>query len=77
MFARFAAHAAAGAPLMFTSGPEHGEAIGEWIGEPLYHGSLDPADYEALLADNGFTIVERRLRDPECGGATIWLALRS
>lgn len=77
MFARFAAHAAPGAPLIFTSGPEHGEAIGEWMGEPLYHGSLAPAEYEALLVENGFTLVERRLRDPECGESTVWLALRT
>jgi 2-polyprenyl-3-methyl-5-hydroxy-6-metoxy-1,4-benzoquinol methylase len=77
MFARFAAHAAPGAPLMFTSGPERGEAVGEWQGEPLYHGSLDPEDYEALLAAHGFAVVERVLRDPECGNATVWLALRS
>ena len=53
MSARFAAHALPGAPLMFTSGPAHGEAIGSFHGEPLYHGSLDPADYERLLRGNG------------------------
>ena len=42
MFPRFAAHAQPGAPLMFTSGSEAGEAIGEWQGEPLYHASLEP-----------------------------------
>jgi hypothetical protein len=36
MFPRFAAHAATGAPLMFTSGTSHGEAIGSYHGEPLY-----------------------------------------
>jgi trans-aconitate methyltransferase len=77
MFARFAAHAAPAAPLMFTSGPERGEAIGAWQEEPLYHASLDPADYEALLAEHGFTIVDRKLRDPDCGEATVWLAVRS
>jgi SAM-dependent methyltransferase len=76
MFARFAAHAAPGAPLMFTSGTSHGEAIGTWQGEPLYHGSLDPADYDALLAANGFSVVERVFRDPACGMATVWLAIR-
>ncbi len=76
MFERFAGHAADGAALMFTSGWSHGEAIGEWQGEPLYHGSLDPAEYEALLAENGFALVEQRLRDPDCGEATVWLARR-
>ncbi|HEV2818135.1 MAG TPA: class I SAM-dependent methyltransferase [Allosphingosinicella sp.] len=77
MFARFGAHAAPGAPLMFTSGTERSEAIGRWQGEPLYHGSLDAEDYEALLAASGFAVVEHRRRDPGCGDATIWLALRS
>ncbi|MEA3045143.1 MAG: hypothetical protein QOH47_2981 [Sphingomonadales bacterium] len=77
MFARFAAHANRGAPLMFTSGWSHGEAIGAWQGEPLYHGSLDPTEYETLLAANGFAVIERVVRDPDCGSATVWLALRS
>ena len=74
MFPRFAAHARPAAALMFTSGPEAGEAIGEWQGEPLHHASLDPAEYEALLAANGFALVARTLRDGACGDATVWLA---
>lgn len=77
MFARFAAHAKAGAPLMFTSGPEHGEAIGEWQGGPLYHGSLAPQEYRTLLKADGFGEVNHRARDPACGSATVWLAIRS
>lgn len=76
MFPVFAAHTAPGAPLMFTSGPEHGEAIGEWHGEPLFHASLAPAEYQQLLAANGFAVVESRFNDPDCGGASIWLARR-
>lgn len=70
----FRAHAGAGAALMFTSGPEHGEAIGSFAGEPLYHASLDPAEYRALLAQNGFRVVSHVAEDPDCGGHTIWLA---
>jgi 2-polyprenyl-3-methyl-5-hydroxy-6-metoxy-1,4-benzoquinol methylase len=77
MFARLAAHARPGAALMFTSGPEHGEAIGSWQSEPLYHGSLDPAEYERLLADSGFAVAAHRVRDPDCGEATIWLASKA
>ena len=77
MFPRFAAHAAPGAALMFTSGWGRGEAIGRWQGEPLYHGSLDTEEYAGLLAVNGFALVDHRLRDPECGEATIWLAQAS
>jgi SAM-dependent methyltransferase len=74
MFARFAAHAAPGATLMFTSGPDEGEAIGAYQGEPLYHGSLGPPEYERLLNDNGFTVLAYAPEDPTCGHHTIWLA---
>ncbi|MCJ8144818.1 class I SAM-dependent methyltransferase [Ancylobacter sp. A5.8] len=74
MFRIFRDHAAPGAALMFTSGPGHGEAIGRFGGDALYHGSLDPADYRGLLAQNGFTVLAQRVEDPECGGLTVWLA---
>ena len=73
MFPRFAAHLLPGAPLMFTSGSRHGEAIGSFSGKPLYHGSLDPSEYEALLSANGFTVLSFIADDPECGGHTVWL----
>ena len=45
MFSRFASHARSGAPLMFTSGPAEGEAIGTCThDEPLYHASLSPEE---------------------------------
>jgi hypothetical protein len=74
MFPIFAAHAAPGAALMFTSGPSQGEAIGSYRGDPLYHASLDPAEYTSLLNANGFSVVDRAVEDPACGGHTIWLA---
>jgi hypothetical protein len=49
-------------------------AIGEFEGEPLYHASLDPSDYRALLADGGFDVVAFEPHDPTCGGHMIWLA---
>lgn len=76
MFARFAAHALPGAPLLFTSGAAEGEAIGSWRGEPLYHASLGAAEYERLLASNGFS-VDAHQDDPACGGHTVWLATRN
>ncbi len=76
MFARFAAHAAPGAALMFTSGPADGEAIGRFEGEPLYHSSLAPDEYRQLLDSNGFDVVDHVVDDPGCGGHTIWLARR-
>lgn len=59
---------------MFTSGPAHGEAIGTFEGEALYHGSLAPEEYRTLLAENGFAVVDHVVEDPSCGGHTIWLA---
>ncbi|MDQ0319303.1 hypothetical protein QO002_001441 [Pararhizobium capsulatum DSM 1112] len=59
---------------MFTSGPSHGVAAGSFKGEPLHHASLAPEEYRALLADNGFSVVRHQIEDPDCGGATIWLA---
>ncbi len=76
MFPTFREHAAPGAALMFTSGPGHGVAIGAYRGEPLYHASLDPAEYRALLRANGFGVVEHVAEDPDCGGHTVWLAQR-
>ena len=60
--------------LMFSSGSVHGEAIGEFQGEPLYHGSLDTAEYRSLLEQNGFAVVSHVIEDPSSGGHTVWLA---
>lgn len=61
---------AEGGRLMFTAGPAHGEAIGEWRGEPLYHGSLNPEAYRALLTAAGLTVEEG-------GDQGVWLARRA
>lgn len=74
MFSRFRAHAEPGAPLMFTSGPAEGHAIGTLEGDPLYHGSLDPEEYRTLLDHSEFELVAHTVEDPTCGGRTVWLA---
>jgi SAM-dependent methyltransferase len=74
MFPIFRRHARAMAALMFTSGPSHGEAIGTYKGEPLYHGSLDAGEYRSLLDENGFDVVAHVVEDPDCGHHTVWLA---
>lgn len=76
MFPVFAEHAMPGTALMFTSGPSDGEALGCFAGEPLYHASLDPAEYRACLAESGFEVVAHAVEDPTCGRHTIWLARR-
>lgn len=73
MFAIFAAHARLGTILMFNTGPQHGESIGEYKGDPLYHASLAPAEYEALAAGHGFCVLAHVENDREAGGRTVWL----
>jgi SAM-dependent methyltransferase len=77
MFPIFGMHAAPRAALMFTSGPSHGEAIGIYKGEPLYHASLDGDEYRSLLNQNGFYVVSHVVEDPRCGDRTVWLAQQS
>lgn len=74
MFPRFASHARTGAPLMFTSGPAEGVAIGSYCEEPLYHASLSPKEYEQRLVTNGFVVRAHVPDDSTCGQHTVWLA---
>ncbi|HMH11973.1 MAG TPA: class I SAM-dependent methyltransferase [Edaphobacter sp.] len=74
MFQTFRDHAAPGSALMFTSGPSHGEIVGRLEGEPLYHASLDAAEYRQLLEEQGFAVVNHRREDQSCFGRTVWLA---
>jgi SAM-dependent methyltransferase len=74
MFPIFKRHASPRAVLMFTSGSSHGEALGSYHGEPLYHASLAPDEYRYLLTSIGFHVVSHTVEDPNCGGNTVWLA---
>jgi SAM-dependent methyltransferase len=74
MFGVFALHAAPRAVLLFTSAPAAGERIGDVGGEPVYHSSLDPDEYEAALAEAGFEMLAFVPEDPDCGGHSVWLA---
>ncbi len=74
MFTVFAAHAAPGAFLLFNTGPEQGESLGSYQGEPLYHASLDPEEYQQLLDQSGFARLTHTVEDPTAGGRTTWLA---
>jgi SAM-dependent methyltransferase len=76
MFEVFRRHAAEGAPLLFTSGPSAGEAIGIFEGDPLYHASLDASEYRSLLDRYGFDVVAHAVEAPDCGRHTIWMARR-
>ncbi|WP_341861644.1 class I SAM-dependent methyltransferase [Gymnodinialimonas sp. 57CJ19] len=74
MFPTFAAHAADDARLLFTSGPDAGEAMGTVGTSPVYHASLAPDEYRALLAENGFEVIWFRPEDAALRGHSVWLA---
>src|SRR5580700_4454211 len=68
MFAVFRAHAAPSAALMFNAGPSHGEGIGSYRGDPLYHASLSAEEYEALIDGSGFDVVAHAVEDWQSAG---------
>lgn len=62
---------------MFTSGPIHGEVLGKWRDDTLYHASFAPDEYRALLAGAGFRDLKFSSEDRTCGGRSIWLAQKA
>ena len=77
MFDVFARHAAKSAVLMFNTGPGHGEGVGDYRGDPLYHASLSLDEYRSLLSDIGFDVVAHAVEDWQTGGGrTVWLTRR-
>lgn len=70
---RLLRHGAVGATVLFNAGPVEGEAIGQWRGEPLYHASLSPDDYRAILDAQGYV--------PDAASTladtSVWLARRA
>lgn len=75
MFDVFARHVMPLGTLMFNAGPAHGEPIGSYRGDPLYHASVSAEEYEALLDDSGFDIFAHTVEDwRHGGGRTVWLA---
>jgi SAM-dependent methyltransferase len=76
MFTIFADHASVGTVLMFNTGPQHGEGVGEYRGDPLYHASLSRNEYEALAERFGFDVIQQVKNDAAAGGRTVWLCQR-
>ncbi|MBA2652988.1 MAG: class I SAM-dependent methyltransferase [Tatlockia sp.] len=74
MFKIFASHIKPGGVLAFTSGEEEGEVWSDNGGQQLYHASLSTKEYNSLLKDFSFKVLIHKVRDPECGKATIWVA---
>ncbi len=73
MFEIFDRHADEKALLLFNAGPAAGEAIGNYRGDPLFHASLGPQEYQSLLSRHGFEIIGHAVNDPAAGGRTVWL----
>jgi SAM-dependent methyltransferase len=69
-----AKHVAPAGALMFTIGPSEGEATGTVEGEPVYHASLDPEDYQSILSELGFSNIQIGLEDAKCNLHSIILA---
>lgn len=74
MFKIFATHIKLGGILAFTSGEDEGEVWSDNGGQMLYHASLSTKEYEKLLSENLFQALLHKVRDPECGEATVWVA---
>lgn len=77
MFKIFEAHVKPGGILAFTSGEEEGEVWSDNGGQELYHASLSTKEYNQLLEDASFKVLIHKIRDPECGEATIWVAQKT
>jgi SAM-dependent methyltransferase len=75
MAAVYARHLKPGGILMFIGGPKRGVAMGEWMGGPLYHASLEPTEYRAGLEAAGLVDIEEAVLKPrEDEGARVWTA---
>jgi SAM-dependent methyltransferase len=73
----FAAHLNEVGTLMLTVGPRASETIGHVGGDRVYHASLAPDDYGAILAGLDMRIVRFVVEDPECDYATVLLARKN
>lgn len=62
-----------GGVAMFNTGPANGTAMGQFEGEELFHASLAPAEYNAIFAECGLTLINHVIEDASCGGFTVWL----
>ncbi len=68
---------APGAVVLFNAGAAEGEAIGRWRGEDLYHASLSPAAYHAILADAGYVIDAGNTEMRPEANTGVWMARRA
>ncbi len=74
---RLARHVAPGGGLLFTCGPRAGEVTGTVEGDTVFHASLDPQEYEAILVAEGLKVEAFVPEDPACDMHTVCLARRA
>lgn len=58
----------------FYESEEEGEVWSDNGGQQLYHASLSTSEYENILKAASFKVLLHKIRDPECGEATVWVA---
>lgn len=76
MFPVFARHLRPQGRMLLTTGPAAGEPLGHAGGAEVYHCSLDPAEYRALMGTVGLRVLDFRPEDPDCRGHSVWLLER-
>jgi hypothetical protein len=54
----------------------HGEAIGNYRGDPLYHASLASAEYVTLVKGIRFDAIDHVTNDVRAAEHTVWLCKR-
>ena len=69
-----ASHLTSGGTIMLTVGPEAGEVSGHVGDDAVYHASLSPEEYEAVLNDLGLRIITFVKEDPNCDFQTVLIA---
>jgi len=67
-------HLNPGGHLLLTVGYGEGEVTGTVAGEPVYHGSLSPAEYLDILQTAGFADITYTPNDPTVLGRYVLLA---
>jgi SAM-dependent methyltransferase len=76
VLSRLCSHLKKGGLLTFTSGPERAEEWSDNGGEMLFHASLSSENYQNILLQNDMKVILHNTSDPQCGGATVWVAQR-
>ena len=74
MFSVFREHSKLGTVLMFSACAYLSETFGKLGGEPLYHASLDNAQYHSLLEANGFATLTVLSDSAQDNWHTVWIA---